>query len=50
MPERKAYPLRMSEELWREIQRLAAADMRSVNAQIEVLLREAVERRKKKPS
>ena len=47
MPERKAYPLRISAELWEEIQSLASADLRSVNAQIEILLREAVKMRKR---
>jgi hypothetical protein len=31
--------------LWADLERLAAADLRSVNAQIEFLLREALERR-----
>ncbi|HUV05000.1 MAG TPA: hypothetical protein VMX94_07805 [Armatimonadota bacterium] len=43
---KKAFPLRISTELWGEIQRLAAADLRSVNAEIEFLLREAVARRR----
>lgn len=47
MAERKAYPLRISAELWAEIQRLASADLRSVNAEIEALLREAIDRRKR---
>jgi hypothetical protein len=32
-----------------EIQRLAAAELRSVNSQIEILLREALQRRKSLP-
>lgn len=47
---RKAFPLRISKDLLDEIQRLAAADLRSVNAEIEFLLREAVARRKKSDS
>jgi hypothetical protein len=35
----------MSAELWDELQRLAAQELRSVNAQIEYLLREAVAKR-----
>ena len=43
---RKHFPLRIDPQLWAEIERLAAADLRSVNAEVEVLLREAVKRRK----
>jgi hypothetical protein len=35
--------------LWNELERLASADLRSVNAQVEFLLREALERRGIKP-
>lgn len=45
---KKAFPLRISTELWEDIRRLAAADLRSVNAEIEYLLRESVARRMKK--
>ena len=45
MAERKAYLLRIDPELWAEIERLAQAELRSVNGQVEYLLREAVERR-----
>lgn len=45
MPKRKTFVLRMSAELWDELQRLAAQELRSVNAQIEYLLREAVAKR-----
>jgi hypothetical protein len=44
--------LRIDPALWTELERLAAAELRSVNAQIEYLLREAIARRKsgqKKP-
>jgi hypothetical protein len=43
--ERKAYLLRIDPEVWDEIERLATAELRSVNGQIEYLLREALERR-----
>lgn len=43
---RKHFPLRIDPHLWAEIERLAAADLRSVNAEVEVLLREAVQRRR----
>ena len=43
MPEdRKAYPLRVDPALWAAIERCAAAELRSVNAQVECLLREAL--------
>jgi hypothetical protein len=44
--ERKAFLLRVSPDLWRELEKWAADDLRSVNAQIEFLLRQAVVRRK----
>jgi hypothetical protein len=40
--ERKAYPLRVDPALWSAVERCAAADLRSVNAQVEVLIREAL--------
>jgi hypothetical protein len=43
--ERKAYLLRIDPAVWDEIERLAAAELRSVNGQIEYLLREALEHR-----
>ena len=45
MTQRKAYLLRIDPDLWSEIERLAQAELRSVNGQIEYLLREALERR-----
>lgn len=45
MRKRKTFVLRMSPELWDELQRVAAQEFRSANAQIEVLLREALARR-----
>lgn len=44
-PTKKAFALRLSPELWDEIERLAARELRSSNAQIEYLLREALQRR-----
>jgi hypothetical protein len=44
--DRKAFLLRVSPELWKELERWAADDLRSINAQIEFLLRQAVSRRK----
>ncbi len=44
-PGKKAFALRIDPALWTEIERLAAADLRSANAQVEVLLREALRAR-----
>lgn len=44
-PPKKAFPLRIDPALFAAVERAAAADLRSVNAQIEVLLREALTRR-----
>jgi hypothetical protein len=44
--DRKAFLLRLSPELWRDLERWAADDLRSINSQIEFLLRQAVNRRK----
>lgn len=46
MPDdRKAYPLRVDAALWAAVERCAAADLRSVNAEVECLLREALKAR-----
>lgn len=45
-PERKPFLLRMDPELWRELEAWAAQELRSVNGQIEYLLREAVRHRR----
>jgi hypothetical protein len=43
MPDdRKAFPLRVDPLLWAAVERCAAAELRSVNAQVECLLREAL--------
>ncbi len=44
-PGKKSFPLRVDPELWAEVERLAAQELRSVNAQAEMLLREALTRR-----
>jgi hypothetical protein len=44
-PPKKAFPLRIELSLWDALERSAAADLRSVNAQVECLLREALQRR-----
>jgi hypothetical protein len=43
--DKKAFALRLDPALHAAIERLAAQDFRSVNAELEVLLREALERR-----
>jgi hypothetical protein len=46
MPEeRKAILLRISPALWERINRIAQTELRSVNAQIEFMLREGLARR-----
>ena len=42
---RKAFPLRVDPALWSAVERLAACDLRSINAEVEYLLREAVKAR-----
>lgn len=44
-PGKKAFPLRLDPALYAAVERLAAGELRSVNAQIEFLLREAVRAR-----
>ena len=44
-PDKKAFLLRLPHEVWAQIERLAGAELRSVNGQIEYLLREALARR-----
>lgn len=44
-PDKKAFPLRIDPALWAEVERLAAMELRSANAQAELLLREALSRR-----
>jgi len=46
MAGRKAFPLRLSPELYEELRRWAEADFRSVNGQIEFLLQKAVRERR----
>ncbi|OPZ22875.1 MAG: hypothetical protein BWZ10_00185 [candidate division BRC1 bacterium ADurb.BinA364] len=44
---RKPFMLRIDPALWSEIQRWADEELRSVNGQIEFLLRQAVEQRRR---
>ena len=43
MAERKAFPLRLDPEIYEAVQRWADAELRSVNGQIEFLLRRALQ-------
>jgi hypothetical protein len=45
MAEKKAFLLRLDPAVWDEMERLAQSELRSVNAQIEFLLRDALKRR-----
>ncbi len=47
---KKSYPLRIDPSLWNEIELLAAQELRSANAQVEYLLREALARRGRLPA
>lgn len=49
MDERKAFLLRIDPKLWRALEKWAADEFRSVNGQIEYVLKEAVDRRTKGP-
>jgi hypothetical protein len=44
-PERIPFPLRAEKAILEAVKRCAAADLRSVNAEIEILLREALAQR-----
>jgi hypothetical protein len=45
MAARKQYLLRIDPDLWAEVEKWAADELRSVNAQVEYILRDAVRRR-----
>ena len=47
MTTKKKYLLRIDTDLWDDLQSWAANELRSVNGQIEYLLRQAVKRRRK---
>lgn len=46
MANRKKFLLRINNDLWEEIEAWAEQDLRSVNAQIEFILRQAVRKRR----
>jgi hypothetical protein len=49
MATRKSFLLRVDPVLWAEIERLAQAELRSANAEVEYLLRDALARRGIRP-
>ncbi len=50
MAQRKKFLLRIDPSLWEELNRWASAELRSVNGQIEFILKEAVRKRGKETS
>jgi hypothetical protein len=50
MADRKVYPLRIDKGLYDALERWASDDLRSVNAQIEFLLRESLRRAGRLPA
>ena len=46
---RKPFLLRIPQDLWKDLEKWSADDLRSVNAQIEYVLRQAVNKRKGTP-
>ena len=49
MAARKQYPLRIDPDVWAAVERWAADDMRSANAQVEFILRDALRRAGRTP-
>lgn len=49
MATRKQYPLRIDPEVWEAVERWAQDDMRSTNAQVEWILRDALRRARRSP-
>lgn len=50
MAAKKSFLLRVDPALWAEVERLAQAELRSANAQVEFLLRDALVRRGVRPA
>ena len=42
MPRKKSFPLRINEETWEAVRRWSDEELRSVNAQIEYVIRDAL--------
>lgn len=49
MATRKQYPLRIDPEVWEAVERWAQDDMRSINAQVEWILRDVLRRARRSP-
>ena len=49
MPKKKAFPLRLDRDTYEALARWAADELRSVNAQIEFVLRRALQEAGRKP-
>jgi len=50
MAKKKAIPLRINEDVWKALRRWSDDELRSVNAQIEYVLREALRRAGRLPT
>ena len=50
MPAKKAFPLRISEDIWQAVRRWSDDELRSVNAQIEYVLRDALRKAGRLPN
>ena len=44
MPSKKQYPLRVDPQVWKAVEKWAADDFRSINAQVEYILRDSLRR------
>jgi hypothetical protein len=49
-PGKKSFLLRVDPALWEAVEQLAAQELRSANAQVEYLLREALAKRGRQPA
>ncbi len=49
MTQKKAFPLRINEEIWQALRRWSDDELRSVNGQIEYLLRDALRKAGRMP-
>ncbi|MDX2416121.1 MAG: Arc family DNA binding domain-containing protein [Xanthomonadales bacterium] len=49
MTQKKAFPLRINEEIWQAVRRWSDDELRSVNGQIEYLLRDALRKAGRMP-
>ena len=50
MAAKKAFPLRISDDIWQAVRRWSDDELRSVNAQIEYILRDALRKAGRLPS